>query len=55
MQQVLGGRRGVTLPQAVVFTILNLIAVSALPSPSGVAEDVSTGVLSRFRYPKPND
>jgi hypothetical protein len=55
MQQILGGRRSVTLPQVVVFMILKLIAVWALPSPSGVAKDVSTDVLSRFRYPKPTD
>jgi hypothetical protein len=55
MQQILSGRWGATLPQVIVFTMLNLIVVWALPSPSGVAKDVSTGVLSRFRYPKPND
>jgi len=55
MQQILGDRWGVTLPQVVVFTMLNLIAVWALPSSSDAAKDVSTGVLSRFRHPKPND
>jgi hypothetical protein len=49
MQQILASRQSVTLPQVVVFMMLNLIAVWALPSPSGAAKDVSTGVLSRFR------
>jgi hypothetical protein len=55
MQQILGGRRKCNLATSYCFHDVKLDCGAGIVLRPDAADDVSTGVLSRFRYPKPSD